>query len=185
MTNSWPEARNRRTTTSSSIVQRDARDRAAIAIKKGKAAWSKLEDVLAERRLQKELEDFERTPDEDLWSSRPRRTGRVGIDRVRHWHSSGCHFTLCRRYLSSPTRKVPMSVVAPLATRSAFVVLKFGGTSVSSVPNWKNIAAVLRDRMAEGLTPVIVHSALSGITDRLEQPPLAMPVPDGSTANGK
>ena len=29
------------------------------AIKKGKAAWSKLEDVLAERRLQKELEDFE------------------------------------------------------------------------------------------------------------------------------
>jgi len=29
------------------------------ATKKGKAAWSKLEDVLAERRLQKELEDFE------------------------------------------------------------------------------------------------------------------------------
>lgn len=26
--------------------------------KKGKAAWSKLEDVLAERRLQKELQDF-------------------------------------------------------------------------------------------------------------------------------
>lgn len=29
------------------------------AIKKGKAAWSKLEDVLADRRLQKELKDFE------------------------------------------------------------------------------------------------------------------------------
>jgi hypothetical protein len=28
--------------------------------KKGKAAWSKLEDVLAERRLQKELEDFDK-----------------------------------------------------------------------------------------------------------------------------
>jgi len=27
--------------------------------KKGKAAWSKLEDVLAERRLKKALEDFE------------------------------------------------------------------------------------------------------------------------------
>jgi hypothetical protein len=26
---------------------------------KGKAAWSKLEDVLAERRLKKELQDFE------------------------------------------------------------------------------------------------------------------------------
>jgi diaminopimelate decarboxylase/aspartate kinase len=52
---------------------------------------------------------------------------------------------------------------------SPWVVLKFGGTSVSSVTNWKNIAAVLRDRLAEGLRPVVVHSALSGITDRLEQ----------------
>ncbi|MET0533392.1 MAG: bifunctional aspartate kinase/diaminopimelate decarboxylase [Steroidobacter sp.] len=52
---------------------------------------------------------------------------------------------------------------------SPWVVLKFGGTSVSSVANWKNIAAVVRDRLAEGLRPVIVHSALSGITDRLEQ----------------
>jgi hypothetical protein len=31
----------------------------AAAAKKGKAAWSKLEDVLAERRLRKELNDFE------------------------------------------------------------------------------------------------------------------------------
>ena len=50
-----------------------------------------------------------------------------------------------------------------------WVVLKFGGTSVSSVANWKNIAAVVRERLAEGVRPVIVHSALSGITDRLEQ----------------
>ena len=33
------------------------------------------------------------------------------------------------------------------------MVLKFGGTSVSSVANWKNIAAVLRERLAEGLRP--------------------------------
>ena len=32
---------------------------AAKDAKKGKAAWSKLEDVLAERRLKKELNDFE------------------------------------------------------------------------------------------------------------------------------
>ena len=32
---------------------------AAAAVKKGKAAWSKLEDVLAERRLKKELNDFD------------------------------------------------------------------------------------------------------------------------------
>jgi diaminopimelate decarboxylase/aspartate kinase len=52
---------------------------------------------------------------------------------------------------------------------SSWVVLKFGGTSVSSVSNWKNVAAVVRERLAEGLHPVVVHSALSGITDRLEQ----------------
>ncbi|HWK49459.1 MAG TPA: hypothetical protein VNR40_06200, partial [Steroidobacter sp.] len=52
---------------------------------------------------------------------------------------------------------------------SPWVVLKFGGTSVSSVANWKNVAAVVRDRLAEGMRPVLVHSALSGITDRLEQ----------------
>jgi diaminopimelate decarboxylase/aspartate kinase len=53
-------------------------------------------------------------------------------------------------------------------TSSAWVVLKFGGTSVSSAANWHNIAGVLRDRMAEGLRPVVVHSAMSGVTDRLE-----------------
>jgi diaminopimelate decarboxylase/aspartate kinase len=52
---------------------------------------------------------------------------------------------------------------------SPCVVLKFGGTSVSSVSNWKNVAAVVRSRLNEGLRPVVVHSALSGITDRLEQ----------------
>jgi bifunctional diaminopimelate decarboxylase / aspartate kinase len=50
----------------------------------------------------------------------------------------------------------------------AWVVLKFGGTSVSSAANWHNIAAVLRERIAANLRPVVVHSALSGITDRLE-----------------
>jgi diaminopimelate decarboxylase/aspartate kinase len=50
-----------------------------------------------------------------------------------------------------------------------WVVLKFGGTSVSSVSNWKNVAGIVRARLAEGLRPFIVHSALSGITDRLEQ----------------
>ncbi|HSW32324.1 MAG TPA: aspartate kinase, partial [Steroidobacteraceae bacterium] len=52
---------------------------------------------------------------------------------------------------------------------SSWVVLKFGGTSVSSVSNWKHVAAVVRARLDEGLRPIVVHSALSGITDRLEQ----------------
>jgi diaminopimelate decarboxylase/aspartate kinase len=49
-----------------------------------------------------------------------------------------------------------------------WVVLKFGGTSVSSAANWHNISRVLRERMAAGFRPVVVHSALSGITDRLD-----------------
>ena len=55
-----------------------------------------------------------------------------------------------------------------LANTSDWVVLKFGGTSVSSAANWHNIAAVVRQRAAAGLRPAIVHSALSGVTDRLE-----------------
>jgi diaminopimelate decarboxylase/aspartate kinase len=49
-----------------------------------------------------------------------------------------------------------------------WLVLKFGGTSVSNVTNWHNIAQVVRARSAEGFRPVVVHSALSGITDLLE-----------------
>ena len=33
--------------------------RKATAIKRGKAAWSKLEEVLADRKLKKDLQDFE------------------------------------------------------------------------------------------------------------------------------
>ena len=47
-------------------------------------------------------------------------------------------------------------------------MLKFGGTSVSSADNWRNIVGVVRERIAAGLRPLVVHSALSGITDRLE-----------------
>ncbi len=52
---------------------------------------------------------------------------------------------------------------------SEWIVLKFGGTSVSSVANWRNIAEVALARRAEGARVLIVHSALSGITDRLER----------------
>lgn len=48
-----------------------------------------------------------------------------------------------------------------------FVVLKFGGTSVATAAGWQVIAAALRARIAVGLRPVLVCSALSGITDLL------------------
>ncbi|MBM4225811.1 MAG: bifunctional aspartate kinase/diaminopimelate decarboxylase, partial [Gammaproteobacteria bacterium] len=51
----------------------------------------------------------------------------------------------------------------------SWVVLKFGGTSVSSEPNWRNIAATARARLDRGARILIVHSALSGVTDRLEK----------------
>src|SRR5580704_9732659 len=52
--------------------------------------------------------------------------------------------------------------------RTAWVVLKFGGTSVSSLTNWRNIASVVRARLTTGTRLLLVHSAVSGITDRLE-----------------
>jgi bifunctional diaminopimelate decarboxylase / aspartate kinase len=54
-------------------------------------------------------------------------------------------------------------------TASDWIVLKFGGTSVSSLVNWRNIAKVAAARHAEGARVLIVHSALTGITDRLEK----------------
>jgi bifunctional diaminopimelate decarboxylase / aspartate kinase len=50
-----------------------------------------------------------------------------------------------------------------------WIVLKFGGTSVSTLANWRNIAEVVRRRGAEGAQVLVVHSAVSGITDRLEK----------------
>ena len=44
---------------------------------------------------------------------------------------------------------------------SNWVVLKFGGTSVSSVSNWKNVADVVRERLDEGRPSV--HRALRAV----------------------
>jgi diaminopimelate decarboxylase/aspartate kinase len=55
-----------------------------------------------------------------------------------------------------------------VSPHASWVVLKFGGTSVSTPQNWSNIAAVIRERRAANLRAVVVHSALSGITDQLE-----------------
>jgi diaminopimelate decarboxylase/aspartate kinase len=52
---------------------------------------------------------------------------------------------------------------------SSWIVLKFGGTSVSSVANWRNIARVVAERRAAGAQVLVVHKALSGVTDHLER----------------
>jgi len=51
----------------------------------------------------------------------------------------------------------------------SWVVLKFGGTSVSSRSCWETIAGVVEARLADGLAPLVVCSAASGVSDELER----------------
>ena len=48
------------------------------------------------------------------------------------------------------------------------IVLKFGGTSVSTADRWTTISRVVASRIGEGYRPVVVCSALSGISNLLE-----------------
>src|SRR5690606_37206219 len=50
---------------------------------------------------------------------------------------------------------------------SPWVVMKFGGRSVATAQNWERIAALIRARLDEGVTPVVVHSALAGVSNAL------------------
>jgi diaminopimelate decarboxylase/aspartate kinase len=56
----------------------------------------------------------------------------------------------------------------PAIAASEFVVLKFGGSSVASVERWQTIAGVLQNRLDEGLRPAVVHSAIGGVSDALD-----------------
>ena len=47
------------------------------------------------------------------------------------------------------------------------VVLKFGGTSVSSPERWRTIAWVVTQHLSAGDRVVLVHSAIRGVTDLL------------------
>ena len=61
------------------------------------------------------------------------------------------------------------SLGAPEAiAKSPWVVMKFGGSSVASAENWKTIASLLRNRLQDGFQPVVVHSALEGVSNALE-----------------
>lgn len=55
-----------------------------------------------------------------------------------------------------------------MPNRPTWVVLKFGGTSVSSRERWNTIADIVRKRIEDGTKPVIVCSALSGVSNALE-----------------
>ncbi|MFQ5571364.1 MAG: bifunctional aspartate kinase/diaminopimelate decarboxylase [Rhodothermales bacterium] len=49
-----------------------------------------------------------------------------------------------------------------------WIVMKFGGTSVSTRERWHTIERIVRKRMGEGLKPLVVCSAVSGISRKLD-----------------
>jgi diaminopimelate decarboxylase/aspartate kinase len=49
------------------------------------------------------------------------------------------------------------------------VVIKFGGTSVSTRENWENIAKITKNHLSNNLQPIIVCSALSQASNQLEK----------------
>ncbi|MFK8017792.1 MAG: bifunctional aspartate kinase/diaminopimelate decarboxylase [Gammaproteobacteria bacterium] len=49
------------------------------------------------------------------------------------------------------------------------VVLKFGGTSVATAQGWKTILDRIGRCVTDGETPIVVHSALAGVSNALER----------------
>ncbi len=56
-----------------------------------------------------------------------------------------------------------------MAANRDIIVLKFGGSSVSNLENWKNISNVLKKRKLEGKKSLVVCSAIRGVSDKLEK----------------
>lgn len=56
-----------------------------------------------------------------------------------------------------------------MSNQMPWVVLKFGGTSVSSRERWEVITTVLRERLEAGARPFLVCSAISGVSNMLEE----------------
>jgi diaminopimelate decarboxylase/aspartate kinase len=67
---------------------------------------------------------------------------------------------------SQPVLGASQAVDTPYP-ESPWVVLKFGGRSVSTAENWAIIARLIRERLDEGVRPVVVHSALVGVSNAL------------------
>ncbi len=50
-----------------------------------------------------------------------------------------------------------------------WIILKFGGTSVASGERWRVIRGIVAERIAAGYRVLVVHSAVSGVSNRLER----------------
>ncbi len=69
--------------------------------------------------------------------------------------------------MTAPAPNVRADVHVPPHNR-AWIVAKFGGTSVSTRARWESIARIAADHHSRGRNVLIVVSALSGITDLLK-----------------
>ena len=58
--------------------------------------------------------------------------------------------------------------VSAEVAQSDWVVMKFGGSSVASANSWHTIAGLIKNRLAAGLKPLVVHSAVAGVSNALE-----------------
>ena len=73
---------------------------------------------------------------------------------------------------------------------NSWVVLKFGGSSVSSIEKWQIIIDVVKSRIKQGHQVMLVHSAAQGLTDLLAKKtthmqPVANPFTDQISAFAK
>ena len=57
----------------------------------------------------------------------------------------------------------------PPAGDNGWLVLKFGGTSVSSPDRWETIRDLIQERVEAGYRLLVVQSALAGVSDRLQK----------------
>ncbi len=65
----------------------------------------------------------------------------------------------------------PMSETAGLESNVTpqWRVLKFGGSSVSSIDDWKNIQSIVSTHLDQGYKVAVIHSAFKDVTNQLEQ----------------
>lgn len=71
------------------------------------------------------------------------------------------------RDLSSAAASQPAAAMAHTARRPSLVVMKFGGTSVQDAAAIQRTLAIVKGRYDRGLRPIVVVSAMAGVTDEL------------------
>lgn len=63
---------------------------------------------------------------------------------------------------------IPTYVTKNNSEEIRWLPMKFGGTSLAGADQWEIIATLLKDRLAAGYRPVLVCSAVAGVTDALK-----------------